>query len=42
MSINKFKPGADQAQIWGDNGGMIVVKAGSREEADKVVHPVRE
>ena len=58
MSINKFKPGGDRAQItkvillhrewakrqlaagvlvqagkWGDNGGMIVVKAGSREEA---------
>jgi uncharacterized protein YciI len=62
MSINKFKPGADRAQInkailahrdwakkqlaagvlvqtgkWGDNGGMIVVKAESREEADSVV-----
>jgi uncharacterized protein YciI len=62
MSINKFKPGGDRAQInktillhrewakkqlaagvlaqagkWGDNGGMIVVKAESREEADKVV-----
>ncbi len=63
MSINKFKPGADRAQInktvpvhrewakkqlaagvlvqagkWGDNGGMIVVEAESREEADKVVN----
>jgi uncharacterized protein YciI len=63
MSINKFKPNIDRAQInkvipfhrewakqqlaegvlvqagkWGDNGGMIVVKAGSREEADKVVN----
>jgi uncharacterized protein YciI len=63
MSINKFKPGGDRAQInkviplhrewakkqlvagvlvqagkWGDNGGMIVVKAESREEADKVVN----
>ncbi len=27
-----------QAGKWGDNGGMIVVKAGSREEADKVVN----
>ncbi len=26
-----------QAGKWGDNGGMIVVKAESREEADKVV-----
>ena len=63
MSINKFKPNVDRAQInkviplhrewtkkqlaagvlvqagkWGDNGGMIVVKAGSREEADNVVN----
>ena len=62
MSINKFKPGADRAQInktiplhrewakqqlaagilvqagkWGDNGGMIVIRAETREEADKVV-----
>jgi uncharacterized protein YciI len=27
-----------QAGKWGDNGGMIVVKAESREEADKVVN----
>lgn len=27
-----------QAGKWGDNGGMIVVKAGTREEADKVVN----
>ncbi len=27
-----------QAGKWGDNGGMIVVKADSREEADKVVN----
>jgi uncharacterized protein YciI len=27
-----------QAGKWGDNGGMIVVKAGRREEADKVVN----
>jgi uncharacterized protein YciI len=27
-----------QAGKWGDNGGMIVVNAGSREEADKVVN----
>ncbi len=27
-----------QAGKWGDNGGMIVIKAGSREEADKVVN----
>ncbi len=26
-----------QAGKWGDHGGMIVVKAGSREEADRVV-----
>ncbi len=26
-----------QAGKWGDNGGMIIVKAGSREEADRVV-----
>jgi uncharacterized protein YciI len=63
MSINKFKPGGDRAQInkvihlhrewakkqlaagvlvqagkWGDNGGMIVVKAESREEADRIVN----
>ncbi len=63
MSINKVKPGVDQAQFnkaiaahrewvkkqiaegvlvqagkWGDNGGMIVVKAESREEADRVVN----
>jgi uncharacterized protein YciI len=62
LSINKFKPGADQAQInkalpahrewakrmiesgtlvqagkWGAGGGMIIVKAETREEADKVV-----
>ncbi len=63
MSINKFKPGADQALInktipihrewskqqlakgvlvqagkWGDRGGMIIIKAETREEADKVVN----
>ncbi len=27
-----------QAGKWGDNGGMIVIKAGNREEADKVVN----
>ena len=27
-----------QAGKWGDNGGMIVVKAESREEADTVVN----
>ncbi len=27
-----------QAGKWGDNGGMIVVKAESREKADKVVN----
>ncbi len=27
-----------QAGKWGGNGGMIVVKAGSREEADRVVN----
>ncbi len=27
-----------QAGKWGDNGGMIVVKAGSREDADRVVN----
>ena len=27
-----------QAGKWGDNGGMIVVKAESREEADNVVN----
>jgi uncharacterized protein YciI len=27
-----------QAGKWGDNGGMIVIKAESREEADKVVN----
>ncbi len=27
-----------QAGKWGDRGGMIVVKAESREEADKVVN----
>ena len=27
-----------QAGKWGDNGGMIVVRAESREEADKVVN----
>ncbi len=27
-----------QAGKWGDNGGMIVVKAESREEADRVVN----
>jgi uncharacterized protein YciI len=27
-----------QAGKWGDNGGMIVVKAESREEADKIVN----
>jgi len=62
MSINKFRPDADRAQIsktiplhrewarlqlaagvlvqagkWGDHGGMIVVRAETREEADKVV-----
>jgi uncharacterized protein YciI len=62
MSINKFKPNADQTLInktiplhrawakqqiaagvlvqagkWGDHGGMIIVKAGTREEADRVV-----
>lgn len=62
MSINKFKPGADRAQInkaipahrewakkqlaagvlvqagkWGDHGGMIIVKAETSEEADRVV-----
>ncbi len=26
-----------QAGKWGDHGGMIIVKAGSREEADRVV-----
>jgi uncharacterized protein YciI len=63
MSINKFKPGADRAQInkavplhrawakkqlaagvlvqagkWGDHGGMIIVRAKTREEADRVVN----
>jgi uncharacterized protein YciI len=63
MSINKFKPNADRAQLnkalplhrewakrqlaagvlvqagkWGDSGGMIIVKAETREEADKVVN----
>jgi uncharacterized protein YciI len=63
MSINKFRPGADRAQInmaipahrewvkkqlaagvvvqagkWGDHGGMIIVKAETREEADKLVN----
>jgi uncharacterized protein YciI len=27
-----------QAGKWGDNGGMIVVKAESRGEADKIVN----
>ncbi len=27
-----------QAGKWGDNGGMIIVKAEGREEADKVVN----
>ncbi len=27
-----------QAGKWGDNGGMIVVKAESREEVDRVVN----
>jgi uncharacterized protein YciI len=27
-----------QAGKWGDSGGMIVIKAGSREEADRVVN----
>jgi uncharacterized protein YciI len=27
-----------QAGKWGDHGGMIIVKAEGREEADKVVH----
>ncbi len=27
-----------QAGKWGDNGGMIVIKAESREEADRVVN----
>ncbi len=27
-----------QAGKWGDNGGMIVIKAESREKADKVVN----
>jgi uncharacterized protein YciI len=31
-----------QAGKWGDNGDMIVVRAESREEADRVVHPVRD
>ena len=26
-----------QAGKWGDHGGMIVIKAGTREEADRVV-----
>ncbi len=26
-----------QAGKWGDHGGMIIVRAGSREEADRVV-----
>ncbi len=26
-----------QAGKWGDNGGMIIIKAGSRQEADTVV-----
>ena len=26
-----------QAGKWGDNGGMIIVKAATREEADRVV-----
>jgi uncharacterized protein YciI len=63
MSINKFKPNADRAQVnrtiplhrewakkqlaagvlvqagkWGDSGGMIIVKAQTREEADRVVN----
>jgi uncharacterized protein YciI len=63
MSINKFKPNADRAQLnkalplhrewakrqlaagvlvqagkWGDSGGMIIVKAETREEADRVVN----
>jgi uncharacterized protein YciI len=63
MSINKFRSGADRAQLskaiplhrewarqqlaagvlvqagkWGDHGGMIVVRAETREEADKVVN----
>ena len=63
MSINKFKPGVDRAQInktiplhrewakqqlaagvlvqagkWGDHGGMIIVRAETREEADRVVN----
>ena len=27
-----------QAAKWGDQGGMIIVRAGSREEADRVVN----
>ncbi len=27
-----------QAGKWGDRGGMIIVQAGSREEADRVVN----
>ncbi|HUJ17716.1 MAG TPA: YciI family protein [Nitrospirota bacterium] len=63
MSINKFRPDSDRAQInktvplhrdwakqqlaagvlvqagkWGDHGGMIVIKATTREEADRVVN----
>jgi uncharacterized protein YciI len=27
-----------QAGKWGDHGGMIIIKAGTREEADKVAN----
>lgn len=62
MSINKFKPDADRAQInkvilahrewakqqltagalvqagkWGERGGMIIIRAESMAEAEKIV-----